>query len=169
MKTKIIVDGYNVLKTLPQYSVLQAQSLQAARDALVNSLSAKAHKYDVTVVFDAWETLSPAESARREHGVRVVYSRPGERADDLIARLAAGANGGCVIVTRDNAIRAFAAAQGCQVADPEALLTTPRPRRPKMAGDYTGDDETDRSGRRDSKKGPSHRPKKQRRRPEWRF
>lgn len=164
---KLIIDGYNVLKTAPQFAELQARSLETARDALINWLSTKAHLYDIVVVFDAWESGLQSERVVRTRGVRVIFTRRGERADEVITRMARE-NGDCIVVSKDNAIRDFAVACGCQVASPEALFSLPKPRRPKLKSAAPDLEDTDSARPRKSKKGPARRSRK-RRHPEWRF
>ncbi len=164
---KLIVDGYNVLKTVPQFADLQARSLEAARDALVNQLSAKAHIYDIAVVFDAWDAGVGSERVMRKRGIRVIFTRQGERADDVIVRLARAA-GDSIVVTKDSAVRDFAVACGCQVANPEALFSLPKRRRPKPRSTASDLEDADSPRPAKPKKGPAYRPRK-RRHPEWRF
>lgn len=169
MKTKIIVDGYNVLKTTPQFASLQAQSLEVARDTLVNLLNAKGHIYDITVVFDAWNTEFATQRESRVRNVRVIYTKRGERADQVIARLAASARADCIVVSGDSEVRSSALASGCQVAAPESLIVLPKRRGPHRRTTPPSAEETDSSRHRASKKGPSRRPKKKPRHPEWHF
>lgn len=169
MRTQVIVDGYNVLKTSPQFAELERQSLELARDTLVNLLSAKAHLYDITVVFDGWEAGLASQTVQRVRNVRVVYSRRGERADEVIARLAASGQGQRIVVSRDNAVRSFAQGLGCQVAAPEALFTPPKRRGLKPSKTPDEADETAPVDRQRPKKGPARRPKRRRGQPEWRF
>ena len=168
MKARVIVDGYNVLKSTPQFATLERSSLEAARAALINWLSAKAHQYDIVVVFDAWEAGLSTERVVRERGVRVIYTRQGERADEVIIRLAGSAEGECIVVSRDSAVRIEAQAKGCQVAAPEALFAPTRRRgqRSARAADVGEEQLTRHEGK---KKGPARRPKKRRCPPGWRF
>lgn len=81
-KAHLVVDGYNVTKT-----AFAEVSLEQQRTRLVNRLGGLAAQTgaEVTVVFDGAERLPVAPSAPR--GVRVLFSRRGETADELIRRL----------------------------------------------------------------------------------
>jgi predicted RNA-binding protein with PIN domain len=84
----ILVDGYNVIKRDAALRKLEAKSQAAARDALITQLAQRYRHtpHTVTVVFDG---ASSSEQATHERRVRIIYSRAGEKADQVIARLAA--------------------------------------------------------------------------------
>ena len=81
--THLLVDGYNVTKTA--YPALQ---LEAQRVRLVTGLKALQARTgaEVTVVFDGADEASGAPASSRQ--VRVLFSRSGETADEVIRRLA---------------------------------------------------------------------------------
>jgi predicted RNA-binding protein with PIN domain len=81
-KVHLVVDGYNVTKTgFPDVS------LEQQRSRLVGGLGGLAAqtRAEVTVVFDGAERLAAVPPSPR--GVRVLFSRKGETADELIRRL----------------------------------------------------------------------------------
>jgi predicted RNA-binding protein with PIN domain len=84
----ILVDGYNVIKRAPSFQAARAQSLAAARAQLIALLRNRYRHtpHQVIVVFDGNETL---EQTSHEQRIRIIYSRHGETADTVIARLAA--------------------------------------------------------------------------------
>jgi predicted RNA-binding protein with PIN domain len=86
----ILVDGYNVIKRAPSFQAVREQSLAVARAHLVALLINRYRHtpHQVTVVFDGNETLEQVSHERR---IRIIYSRHDETADNVIARLAAGA------------------------------------------------------------------------------
>lgn len=90
MGRDILVDGYNVIKRAPSFQAVRGQSLAAARAHLVALLINRYRHtpHQVIVVFDGNEML---EQVSHEQRVRIIYSRHGETADSVIARLAAGA------------------------------------------------------------------------------
>lgn len=90
MGRDILVDGYNVIKRAPSFQAVRAQSLAAARAQLIALLRNRYRHtpHQVIVVFDGNETL---EQTSNEQRIRIVYSRHGETADSVIARLAASA------------------------------------------------------------------------------
>ena len=81
-KAHLVVDGYNVTKTgYPEVS------LEQQRSRLVSGLGGLAAqtRAEVTVVFDGAERVVGLPPTPR--GVRVLFSRKGETADELIRRL----------------------------------------------------------------------------------
>lgn len=90
MGRDILVDGYNVIKRAPSFQAVRTQSLVAARTQLLALLHNRYRHtpHQVIVVFDGNEALEQVSHERR---IRVIYSRHGETADCVIARLAASA------------------------------------------------------------------------------
>ncbi|MCL4533603.1 MAG: NYN domain-containing protein [Bacteroidetes bacterium] len=159
MRPPLIIDGYNVLHENPQLAQLSRRSMEEGREMLVSYLSAKAGRYDITVVFDGWQHGGPAETAERVRGVRVVYSKLGERADEVIKRLIDRAPPQAIVVSNDIEIRTYAERAGCQVARPDQL-TRIASERPVQENDRRVSSE---------KRGPAQRPKRRRSPPPWRF
>jgi uncharacterized protein len=113
----IIVDGYNLIRQSDVLRLHERQSLEAGRKALVHLLSGyrKTRGYRITVVFDGWLSGAPQEERDREAGIDIIYSRRGEKADEVIKRLARQRTDEMIVVTSDRpvmdtAIRAGAAA-----------------------------------------------------------
>ena len=79
----LLVDGYNVTKG--GYGEV---SLQAQRARLLTGLGALAARTaaEVTVVFDGAERVAPL-AATAPRGVRLLFSAPGETADEVLRRL----------------------------------------------------------------------------------
>jgi predicted RNA-binding protein with PIN domain len=86
----ILVDGYNIIKCAPSFQAARLQSLAAARTQLVALLNNRYRHtpHQVIVVFDGDADREQTISERR---IRVIYSRHGETADSVLARLAAEA------------------------------------------------------------------------------
>lgn len=86
MGRDILVDGYNVIKCAPSFQAARAQSLAAAREQLLILLRNRYRHtpHRVIVVFDGDAAQEQVSHAQR---IRVVYSRHGETADAVIARL----------------------------------------------------------------------------------
>ena len=57
------------------------------------------------MVFDGWKLGSLDEVSEIKYGVRIVFSRQGEKADSVIVRLARQKGSGCVVVTSDREVR----------------------------------------------------------------
>lgn len=99
----VIVDGYNVIGA---ERGLQG-ALEHKRNRLIQQVAGyqKLKKFTITIVFDGWQTGSGKESEEKREGLRIIYSRYGEKADAVIIRIAREKGGGCVVVTSDREIR----------------------------------------------------------------
>jgi predicted RNA-binding protein with PIN domain len=108
-RVHLIVDGYNVTKT--GYGDLP---LAAQRTRLVKGLAALAARTgaEISCVFDGAARPPVAPPAPR--GLRVLFSAPGELADDLIRRLVAAEPGGrpVVVVSADREVAESTRAAG---------------------------------------------------------
>lgn len=115
----VLVDGYNVAKLAWPVDDLAAQRTRCLD--LVDDL-ARRFGTDITVVFDGADVVG-AHSTRRRMS-RVVYSRAGISADDVI-RAEVGATPverPVVVVTNDQAIRRDVAAAGANWVTSDAFL-----------------------------------------------
>ena len=162
----LIIDGYNLLgRTGPG-----SGQLEFARETLLRDLAAYRHRKDhaITVVFDGWQQGQATEQREHRAGVHVIYSKRGERADQVIQRLAREYGSACAIVSSDSEIIGTARAQGALVIKAEEFAQ-------KLHGSSTGSraipykeldtGEDDRSHRGREKKGnPRKLPKNQRQR-----
>jgi uncharacterized protein len=105
----ILIDGYNLIKQSDALRRYEHKSLEAGRNALITKLveyeKKKAH--EITVVFDGWKSGSADEGRDREGKINIIYSRYGERADDVIKRLAIHATGDIIVVSSDHEISSF--------------------------------------------------------------
>jgi uncharacterized protein len=115
----LIMDGYNVIGALDRYRA--AGSLDAARELLIND-ALKAAGWtgrSLIVVFDADRGLGSERAELRAGGaVRVVYSAPGESADDVIERLVSRLEHSATVFTADFALQRTALARGSTRATP---------------------------------------------------
>jgi predicted RNA-binding protein with PIN domain len=87
---RLVVDGYNVIHAWPALKSLMNESMEAARDKLIDRLAvyAQVRGTEVTVVFDAHRTTAMANAEEWNQGVRVLYTRKGHSADHAIERIA---------------------------------------------------------------------------------
>ena len=101
-RAHLIIDGYNVTKT--GYPTL---SLHEQRVRLLRGLGSMAARTgaEVTCVFDGAELGGPVPVPQHK-GVRVLFSRPGEIADELIRRLVAAEPQGrpLIVVSSDREV-----------------------------------------------------------------
>jgi uncharacterized protein len=91
MREILIVDGYNIIGDWPELRERKAESLELARDQLLDDL--KEYKAitgrDVIVVFDAYLTRG-GQTEETIGGIKILYSKENETADELIERLVYG-------------------------------------------------------------------------------
>ncbi len=97
--SSIIIDGYNLIG-------VDHGDLSAQRENLIRSLSeyAKVKGHDVTVVFDGWKSGGQREESLVTGGIRVVYSRLGEKADAVIKRIVCTGRKEWIVITSDREI-----------------------------------------------------------------
>lgn len=159
MARTIIVDGYNVIRRDAGLARLEARSLELARDVLIDRLNAhpSLRADQITLVFDAARGDRDFQQVERKGRVRIVYSRRGETADEVIKRLVEAASGEVRVITNDRELREHASRHG---GTPVRVAPRP-PRRPARSSE-----DDDGYPLRADKKGPARRPKKRDRRPD---
>lgn len=110
MTLHIIVDGYNLIRQSSRLASFEHRSLESGREALIQWLSNynrfKSHR--ITVVFDGTQGIGFSNQNRRQGGVHVIFSPPGESADTVIKRLAAHEREKALVVTSDRDVAAAA-------------------------------------------------------------
>jgi predicted RNA-binding protein with PIN domain len=72
----------------------------------------KKRGHDITVVFDGWKTGCARENHSVIGGIKVIYSRLGEKADLVIRRIISSEKRGWVVVTSDRDIASCAWTSG---------------------------------------------------------
>jgi len=142
MVSYLVLDAYNVIGALERYH--DAETFDAARELLVND-ALKAAGWtgrEVYVVFDAHRSPDPERIKPLAGGaVRVVYSAPGQSADDVIERLLGNLDGPFTVYTADFALQRTVLARGGTRATPrefadlldELPALTRRPEAPRRS------------------------------------
>ncbi len=112
MPRHVIIDGYNLLAVFGGTG--SAIGSEEARDDLLARLAAYRQQrgHALTIVFDAWQRGTGAEHREFRSGLEVIYSRRGERADQVIQRLAMDHGRDCAVVSSDREVSDFARSQG---------------------------------------------------------
>lgn len=111
MALHIIIDGYNLIRQSARLSFLDARDLEAGREALLESLAAyrrRRPQHLLTVIFDGWQGGGLRETRDVFQGVKVIFSRRGERADEVIKRLLAKERQRALVVSSDRELREWA-------------------------------------------------------------
>ncbi|HSE94026.1 MAG TPA: NYN domain-containing protein, partial [Methylomirabilota bacterium] len=98
-----LVDGYNVIRRDPDLRGAEAAGLEAGRAALLRAIAPVARRSAdrFTVVFDGAPSRAPSPAPGR---LEVVFSRPPQKADDVLGRMAREAGAGTVVVSDDRAV-----------------------------------------------------------------
>ena len=157
---RILVDGYNVIRRLPELAAVErAEGLEAGREALCAHLRAyrRARGHAITVVFDGASGSSGSSGAG---GLTVCFSRAGETADAVIARLLKQGGGGAVVVSSDAAVAASALRAGAAAVTAEEFGARLEA---AALGALKGVEEEDAPSAPAKGKGPSHRLSKEER------
>ena len=102
MPTHLIIDGYNILGLTGRLS----NRLESAREDLLRAVASYRHRtrHPVTIVFDGWQHGQPMEQREHRAGVEVIYSKRGEKADQVIQRLVREYGSDCAVVSSDHEI-----------------------------------------------------------------
>jgi predicted RNA-binding protein with PIN domain len=116
MGLKIIIDGYNLLMTSDRFRRDFINSSEEAREKFLKNLYEykRLKGHDLTVVFDGWKGGYPVEKREVVKGIKVIYSKIGERADEVIKRMVQNGEGSTV-VTSDREVAGFASRHGAVV------------------------------------------------------
>ncbi|MFH0810603.1 MAG: NYN domain-containing protein, partial [Pseudomonadota bacterium] len=162
MSLHVIVDGYNFINASPSLAASLPQGLEVARDGLIARLAEyRRHRsHRVSAVFDGRKALDlPLFVSGRIQvkGVSVVFSRPGQEADDVIRNMSRQAGMKAVVVTADLSLAETCRRWGAAVVAPEKFEELMWNAEEDSAG------EEDQSPAR-HKKGPARRAPRQERR-----
>ena len=157
-----LIDGYNLLHV--GRSPKSLADLERERNRLIELLSSyrRRRRCEITAVFDGWQGGWVIEQKERSKGIDLIFSKRGEKADEVIKRFVAGKGAGVIVVTSDREVSKFAERMAVPVIASEQFLARIEqaalgPEREK------GTEEEE--GRGEKKKGPSRRlSKKERRR-----
>ena len=113
----IVIDGYNLIRQSSEFRHFERHSLEEGRRYLIKRLSEfkkrKGHK--VTVVFDGWDRGPIEEERSKEGAITIIFSRRGEKADDVIKRMASRGGKDLLIVTSDRDLAYAASRSGTTV------------------------------------------------------
>jgi uncharacterized protein len=161
---KIIIDGYNLIRQSDELRRHERLSLEEGRNALIRSVSLyKKHRgHKVTVVFDGWQAGSFEEERDKLAGIDIIFSRKGEKADEVIKRMVQERAEEIVVVSSDRDIADFVSRRGGTAISSQEFdeLMGKAKRAMTGHGDHKGeqsDEKDDGLSGRAKKKGPSRR------------
>lgn len=123
MNPHYIIDGYNLIHNVPRLRDALGQNLEYARNTLVSLLRSyqSSHRLNITLVFDGDEVGQPASEMPSTKWLRIIYSKPPEKADPLIKRLIRKSHNkkALFVVSADNEIISSAKQHGANVLSPD--------------------------------------------------
>jgi predicted RNA-binding protein with PIN domain len=129
--SSIIIDGYNLIG-------IQHRDLQKQREGLIQQLIAyrilKGH--DITIVFDGWKSGSNHQEQTVIGGIRVIYSRLGDKADEVIKTMIEQDRKEWIVITSDREIMDHAWKNSSVPVPSDQFIS-----RLEHAGNDPGDDE----------------------------
>ncbi len=84
--------------------------MEKARHSLIGDIVEyrKSNAHEITIVFDGYKFGMPVEQVSFTGNVRVIYTRLGEKADDVIKRIVSGEHFEWIVVTGDRDIADYA-------------------------------------------------------------
>ena len=103
MALQIVVDGYNLIGSQKGLR----GDLEGKRYRLIQRLQKyqKTKGFGIILVFDGWRSGWPTEVQKQSEGINIIFSQQGEKADEVIKKLAKQIGSGCVVVTSDREVR----------------------------------------------------------------
>ena len=152
----LIIDGYNLLHVGRSLTRLSATDLQRERERLIDRLAVyrRNRVCDITVVFDGWQSGWVTENRGREKGIDLVFSKLGEKADEVIKRMMKEKGAGVMVITSDREIAKFAERISVSVVPSEQFVEKMEKLVLRPPKDYNGGEEENNG---EKKKGPSRR------------
>ncbi|MEN6620778.1 MAG: NYN domain-containing protein [Smithella sp.] len=156
----IIIDGYNLIRQSSSLRHYEKQSLESGRRALIFRLAEykrkKGHK--ITVVFDGWDKGPAIEERDRQEKISIIYSCRGEKADDVIKRLAESSSEEAVIISSDREIASYVTRLGKMVvSSPEFEMLMFKAIAESTVNNFASDKDDAEINNNSSKKGPAKR------------
>ena len=117
MSLRIIIDGYNLIRQSSTLRSLDSLDITKGREKLIEKLShyRRLKRHPILVVFDGWQEGNFTEQRTKEKGIDIIYSKRGEKADEVIKRLVSNRREELIVVTSDREIINFCKSRRCEV------------------------------------------------------
>jgi len=92
----LLVDGYNIIFAWKELKTIADESLDLARDRLINILKnyQGAKGFNIILVFDAYLVKGSKGSIEKDDNIYIVYTKEAETADNYIEKTAAALSKG---------------------------------------------------------------------------
>jgi predicted RNA-binding protein with PIN domain len=109
MDHDIVIDGYNVIKHNMMFQAMGTKNMAEARQLLIHQLKNR-YRHSVQRVIVVFDGDGKREQVSHDEHIRIIFSRHGETADSVIARLAREArSAGRTVITYSNDLEVRAA------------------------------------------------------------
>lgn len=115
--SRIVIDGFNLIHAASFPRPRGTDEVASLVELLRRYKRIKGHS--ITVVLDGYLDGMPLEKSERLKGIHLIYSKLGEKADQVIERLAGRWAGSCVVITSDRALAQSVEAKGTVVMGSE--------------------------------------------------
>lgn len=114
MARHLIIDGYNLLGARGKLGAKLGSDTESIREELLQELARYRTRtsHAVSLVFDGWQQGMGSERHEHRSGVEVIFSRKGERADQVIQRMAREYGADCAVVSSDREVTNYAKDMG---------------------------------------------------------
>ncbi len=89
MRVYLIIDGYNVINALSKLKEISKESLEEARNILIDDM-VEYHSYTgtkVIIVFDAYQVKGTKVKKENVRGIEVIYTKEHQTADSYIEEI----------------------------------------------------------------------------------
>lgn len=121
----LLVDGYNIIHGWEDLSAIARQSMDAARQLLMDILSNYQgfRRQEIILVFDAYKVPGNPGEISRYHNISVVYTKEAETADAYIEKVtySIGRKRRVTVATSDGAVQMIILGHGALRLSPQAL------------------------------------------------
>ena len=109
MSIHLLIDGYNLIRNYLPLSKVETLNFSKGREALLEWLAGyrKVNPVPITVIFDGQDKGDLLNQRDIYKGIKILYSRSAQTADDLIKRLVTQKEGNFLVVTSDSALSSY--------------------------------------------------------------
>ncbi|MDF1526409.1 MAG: NYN domain-containing protein [bacterium] len=148
---RIVIDGYNLIRRIPELRTLDSQDLEVGRNRLAHELSAyRAGKgHQIIVVFDGADSIHLGGGSEKVAGITIRYSARGQSADQVIQKMCRE-GGAEVVITGDREIIDVAKAAGVTAVSPDLFWNKVQE---EMYRRFKGEEDQEEGKRRRGEKG----------------
>ncbi len=123
----LLIDGYNIIHAWNDLRELSTESLEDARQLLIDRISGyhAVRTGNVIIVFDAYKVKGNIGEIETVHGIDVVYTKEAETADSYIEKASKrlAKNYRVRVATSDGAEQLIIFGNGCERVTPSELLS----------------------------------------------